>query len=255
MSLSWLITNLIAAILLPPLNLLVPGLWGLFLLRHRRRLAIGLISFSLVALWLLSTPYVAKAFLAAFETPPLAQPTGKEADAIVILGGGTYPAAPEYGNDTVRFSTLQRLRYGAHLARLTGKPILVSGGAPDGGPAEAPLMREVLVNEFAVPVRWVEAGSDNTYDNAMASAALLHAAGITRIYLVSDAWHLTRAVPMFERTGLTVVPAGTGYVNTAPTLPLDFLPDGAYLRYSHYATHEAIGWLWYRLRQFWDQRF
>ncbi|TSA21394.1 MAG: YdcF family protein [Betaproteobacteria bacterium] len=249
MNTSWLITNLLAVLLLPPLNLLLLALIGLWLMRRRRTLGKILIIFSFIGLWLLSTPYVAKRYLAAFEAAPLVNPTGHEADAIVILGGGKYRHAPEFGNDSIKGEALERLHYGAWLAQRVHKPLLVSGGAPDGGPAEALIMKTVLERDFHTPVRWVEGRSNNTRENALYSAQQLKAAGIGRIYLVSQAWHLPRAIPEFERAGLVVVPAGTGFVNTAPTTPLDFLPNGGYLKHSYHASHEAIGRIWYGLHR------
>ena len=258
MNTGFLLTNLIAALLLPPLNLILIGLLGLWLLRataKRRRVLLGksLIVIALLGLGLLSTPWVAKRYLAAFEAPALTHIDRNAADAIVILGGGKYRNAPEFGTDNIKGESLERLRYGAFLARQTGKPILVTGGAPDGGPAEAPLMQAVLEQDFRVKTRWVEDRSDNSRENAAYSAEILKKAGITRIWLISQAWHLPRAIPEFERHGLTVIAAGTGFVNTAPTTPLDFVPNGGYLRLSHHATHEAIGRVWYRLRALFDE--
>ncbi len=48
----------------------------------------------------------------------------------MVLGGGRYRDAPEYGNDTVGEYTLVRLRYAAKLHRETGFPLLVTGGRP-----------------------------------------------------------------------------------------------------------------------------
>ena len=256
MNTGWLLTHLVAAFLLPPLNLVLMGLLGLWLLRTTRRRALfgkGLIVTALLGIALLSTPWIAKRYLAAFEAPALMHIDRKAADAIVILGGGSYKYAPEFGGQhNIKGEALERLRYGAYLARQTGKPILVTGGAPDGGPAEAPLMQAVLAQDFQVRTRWVEDRSDNTRENAAYSAEMLKQDGVTRIWLVSQAWHLPRAIPEFERHGLTVIAAGTGYVNTAPTIPLDFVPNGGYLRLSHHATHEAIGRVWYRLRALFD---
>lgn len=253
MNIGWLITNTLAAFLLPPLNLVLVALVGLWLLRasgKRRRPLLGksLIVIALLGMTLLSTPWVAKRFLAAFEAPALTHIDPNAAEAIVILGGGSYKNAPEFGSHNIKSETLERLRYGAWLARRTGKPILVTGGAPDGGPAEAPLMQAVLEQDFRIKTRWIEDRSDNTRENAAYSAEILKKNGVTRIWLVSQAWHLPRAIPEFERHGLTVIAAGTGFVNTAPTIPLDFVPNGTYLRLSHYATHEAIGRAWYHLR-------
>lgn len=247
MSLTWLVTNFIAAFLLPPLNLLLVGGLGLLLLKRRRRLGKAMIGFSLAALCVLATPFVAGKMLDALK-PPATPLTGTEADAIVILGGGRYADTLEYGGDTVGRLTLERVRYGAWLARKLGKPLLVTGGSPEGGQPEGQLMRAVLEHEFGVKVRWVEERSNTTRENAMFSAKLLKMAGIRRIYLVSHAWHLPRALPEFEREGLLVVAAGTGYsLDHGPTL-MDFVPSAKGLYDSYLAMHEGIGLVWYRFR-------
>ncbi|MGQ9861133.1 MAG: YdcF family protein [Thiobacillaceae bacterium] len=249
MNLGWLVTNLVAALLLPPLNLLVLSAWGAWLTRSRRRQRLGraLIWLSVAGLWLLSTPYLAGLMLDALK-PPYRPITGDQADAIVILGGGVQRGNLEYGGDTVGRLTLERVRYGAWLARETGKPVLVTGGAPEGGEAEGHLMRAVLEREFGIPVRWVEDRAANTRENALHSAELLEAAGARRIFLVTHAWHLKRAIPEFERAGLVVIPAGIGYSAPESQNVLDFLPSARGLRDSYYAMHEGIGLIWYRIR-------
>ena len=68
---------------------------------------------------------------------------------------------------TVGRLTLQRLRYGAILARATGLPILVAGGASNPGIASrAALMQRVLERELSVAVRAVEGHSSDTLSNA-----------------------------------------------------------------------------------------
>lgn len=248
MSITWLLTNLIAAFLLPPLSPLIVGLAGLVLLKRRRGLGRALIATSLVSIWLLSTPIVAALLLDALKPPPLTF-TGKEADVIVILGGGRIPGSVEFGGDTPGRFTLERVRYGAWLAKKLRKPILVTGGSPDGGIPEGEMMRASLEQEFAVKdVRWVEAASNNTRENARLSARLLKTAGIDRVYLVTHAWHLARATPEFEATGLRVIPAGTGYSLPERANPLDYVPNAKALHDSGLAVHEWIGLLWYRIR-------
>lgn len=247
MSITWLLTNFLAAFLLPPLNLLLLGGFGLLLLKRRRGLGQTLIGFSLAALWLLATPFVGDGMLDALK-PPASNLDGRQADAIVVLSGGSRYDTVEYGGDTVGRFTLERVRYGAWLARKLGKPLLVAGGAPDGGRPEGQLMRETLEREFGVKVRWVEDRSENTWENAHFSAALLKKEGISRIYLVSHAWHLPRALPAFEHEGLRVVPAGTGYSRGHGPRPLDFVPSAKGLYDSYLAMHEGIGLVWYRIR-------
>jgi len=248
MSNSWLLTNFIAALLLPPTSLVIVGLIGLVLLKSRRTLGQILIASSLISIWLLSTPLIAGRLLDSLKPPPVAF-TGKEADAIVILGGGRIQDSIEFNGDTLGRFTLERVRYGAWLAKKLHKPILVAGGTPDGGMPEGEMMRASLEQEFAVKdVRWVEAASNNTRENARRSAHLLKDAGIDRIYLVTHAWHLARAMPEFESVGLHVIPAGTGYSLPAKIELLDFTPNAKALHESWLATHEWIGLLWYRIR-------
>lgn len=247
---SWFLTNLISAFLLPPLNLLLVGAAGLLLWHKRPRLAQTLIAVSLALLWLCSTPFVAESALHLLEGAPKALDTRTEqADAIVVLGGGTYFHAPEYGTDTVSDSALVRLRYAARLQRETGKPILVTGGKPLGNDlSEAQQMKSVLENEFKVPVRWTEDASDNTLENARYSYQLLHKSGIKRIYLVTHAWHMPRSAMVFRRAGFEVVPAPTAWTTRYKVDLLDFIPRAEAIRGSRIFMHELIGLLWYRLK-------
>lgn len=77
-------------------------------------------------------------------------------------------------------------------------------------------MAEILEGEFGVPVRWREELSRDTADNARFSAVMLKAAGISRIVLVTQAFHMPRAVALFEAAGLQVVaaPPASGLAST-----------------------------------------
>lgn len=244
---EWIVRNALAAALLPPGSLLLVVLCGLALMRRRRFFGRSLIALGLVSLYLLSTQYVADGLLQTLEPPPvdLANTSGQ---AIVVLGAGTYFDAPEYGSTTVNANALVRLRYAAHLYRATRKPVLVSGGTPEGAPTgEATHMQTVLERDFQVPVQWREDQSHTTLENARLSHAILSAAGIRRIYLVTQAWHMPRAELAFERAGFEVIPAPTGYATRFRVTVLDFVPDARALRDSSVFFHELLGIGWYRL--------
>ncbi len=247
---SWFITNVIAAFLLPPLNLLLLGMGGLALWHKRPALARGLVATSFALLWALSTPYVAESLMGLLEGEHAPLDTKKQsADAIVVLGGGTYFGAPEYGVDTVSEDTLVRLRYAARLQRETGKPILVTGGKPAGNDLpEAQLMKTALEHDFDVPVKWTEDESANTYENARFSQDKLAPLGIKRIYLVTHAWHMPRAARVFQAAGFDVVSAPTGFTTRYSPGLLEYLPNARALHDSKRFVHEIIGLLWYRLK-------
>lgn len=248
-SMDWVIRNALAAAILPPGFLVLVALGGLALVRRRPRLGVGLITLALLALYALSTQYVADTLLQTLEAPPADPRAREEGQAIVILGAGTYFSAPEYGAATVNAEGLVRLRYAAHLHRANRKPILVSGGAPEGAPvAEAALMQAALQRDFEVPVAWTEGRSRTTLENARFSHEILSAAGIRTVYLVTHAWHMPRARLVFEDAGFAVIPAATSYATRFRLTLLDFLPAAHALRDSSRFFHEVIGIGWYRLQ-------
>jgi len=239
----FLLKKLLTAWVFPPMGLVLLTLAGVgLLLLRRRRLGIACIVFGQGLLAALSLPVVAAALMHGVERYPAVDAAALgQGQAIVVLGGGSHLAAPEYGGeDTVSAASLQRVRYGARLARQSGLPLLVSGGAVYGGRAEALSMQAVLRDEFRLPVRWVDDRSRDTRENAQYAARLLKEAGLTRIVLVSHAYHLARAVPLFEAQGLTVTAAPTMF--EAQRQGLDaWLPSLDALRSSRLALHEWVG--------------
>lgn len=245
---NWIATHLVSACLLPPLNLILLAGFGLLLARSRPRAGRGLIALSLFLLYLMSTPILSDLALRKFEGPYVAPAAG--ADAIVVLGGGSYFDAPEYGGkNTVSCWALERLRYAARLYRKTGKPLLVTGGIlPGSADSEASQMKAALEEDFDVPVKWTENASFDTEQNASKSAAILKRNGVRSIYLVSQAWHMPRAVRMFRRAGLTVIPAPTGFTTFLKPDMLSFFPSAEALWKNKILMHEIIGIAWFELK-------
>lgn len=233
----------LATLVLPPTSSGLLALLGIALLSRWHRLALALIGLSALAVLALSMPVVAQALVRTLEPAPidLVIVRSKAPQAIAILGGGRHRGALEWGGETVNHYTLQRLRYGAKLARELSLPVLVSGGLPGQGERpEAVLMRDVLVTEFKTDVRWVEAASLTTRENARLSAPVLLAAGISRIVLVTDAAHMPRAQRNFAAQGFTVTPAPTGYVGQVPLAWNHLLPSVEGLRRSNIALREWL---------------
>lgn len=238
----FLLKKILTALALPPAGPLLLAALGLLLMRRRPRLGKSLAWSGLVLLWLLATPAVTKPMLAAIEdVPPLDIAQAKGAQAIVVLGGGSSLAAPEYGGDTVGSGTLVRIRYAARLQRETGLPLLVSGGAPLGGVPEGRSMQAALEREFGVKVRWVEDASADTRGNARLSAPLLHKAGVTRVLLVTHAWHMRRAQGEFAAENVTTIAAPTAYEAKGPLTALDLLPGSGGLWAGRIALNELLG--------------
>ena len=234
--------KVLAALVLPPLGPLLIAIAGAALLGRRPRLGRALVWTGLGLLVALSTGLVAGGLLRLVDdSPPVTADQARSAQAIVILGGGVRRNAPEYGGDTVGRLTLERVRYGAMVARATGLPVLVTGGFTGGATrAEADVMRETLEREFGVPVRWTEDRSRNTRENAQFSVARLEKEGVRRVVLVGHGFDMRRARAEFAAAGLEVVPAPT-FVPADGTFDLaDLVPIVHGLQASYYALYELL---------------
>jgi uncharacterized SAM-binding protein YcdF (DUF218 family) len=233
------IKAVLKALFLPPTGLILITLLGLSLYRRFPRTSRAMAWGSVLLLFVLSIPAVSGALLRGLETaPPLDIAHAADARAIVIIGGGKRRHAAEYGGDTLGELTLERVRYGAVVARLTHLPILVSGGSVYGGETEAKLMQEALEREFGQPVQWLEARSRTTHENALRSAEILRAAGIRRVILVAHNFDMRRATAEFADAQIETIPAPTGGSFEHPDSLLDFLPSMSGLRGSYYALYE-----------------
>lgn len=247
----FLIKKILTACLVPPFGPLLVIILGLLLQARRPRLGRALAWFGVVSAVLLSLPLTVGWLVAPLENqPPLDLSRVGEAQAIVILGGGRNGYAPEYGGQTVNRLTLERVRYGAVLARQTHLPVLVSGGAPSGGRAEAMLMAQTLSEDFGIQARWLEKASRDTQENAQLSAAILKPLGIQKVILVSHALHLRRAQAEFSAAGLETLAAPTNFAQgTSGDEHIPWLLPNAKAAYTGWmACHEWLGILAQKLR-------
>ncbi|NBC14914.1 MAG: YdcF family protein [Gammaproteobacteria bacterium] len=249
--------SVLKQLLLPPGLFLVLIAVAFLLVRGTLGRMVLFVAWSL--LLIMSLPVLAGPLIALLERYPALPPDAVDqtgAGAIVVLGAGVYRDAPEYGGHTVDLNGMKRARYAAWLHRRTGLPIHVSGGAGPAAPGR--VMRRFLEQELGVPVAMLEDESRNTRENAERSAPLLRAAGIHRVLLVTDAWHMPRAADAFRRVDVDVVPAPTYFLSGSRRLPGErsdpderarrWLPQAASFYASYYAIHELVGSVYYQLR-------
>ena len=237
-------------VLLPagPLILALLGL-ALFHFTRWRRSGTALCAVAILGFWWLALPITADVLGRAGERyPALDLRHIPHADAIVILGGGARAAA-EYGGPAPSLITLQRLAYGAFVARATGLPILVTGTAH-----EAAAMRNSLQRDFGVPAQWVEDRSLDTQQNAERSAVILKRANASTIVLVTSASHMSRAVVEFRALGFAVIPAPTGMWVLQEWQWRRWVPSVDALARSQSALYEDLGNFVQALRVRWRAR-
>ena len=184
-------------------------------------------------------------------------------DAIVILGGGERSLDPPRVLPEVNEAG-DRLIYGAWLYRRGRAPnVLVTGGRIDFLRSTTPgaVSMAALLEFFGVPQQaiWLESEARNTYENATYSRQLLTEHQAHRILLVTSALHMPRAVRLFERQGLDVIPAPTDFLISdaewaditradVRTQLIYLLPDSESLFRTTQALKEYIGIAVYGLR-------
>jgi len=241
-------------LLLPPGLLLLLLLFAWWFRRSRPRLAGVCFAVGLGGFWLMSLPVMVEWGAGALESEPALTQSqwstlAEQADAIVVLGSGRERGDPAWGSDQPTGVGLERQRYAARLAKASGLPILTSGGLHYGTPpTEAALMAESLLNDFDVKVRWQEGRSRTTWENAQFTAQVLEPQSVKRIVLVTQAWHMQRAVWSFEQAGFTVVPAPVGFLGVDNARPLGgWMPEFKSIWQSGQLLNEAVGLVGYKL--------
>jgi uncharacterized SAM-binding protein YcdF (DUF218 family) len=125
----------------------------------------------------------------------------RPASAIVVLGARTLP-------DGAPSPALQgRIEHAASLHRLGLAPlVLFSGG---GSPVTEARVAVTAACLLGVPETCcvLEEQSRSTHENARFTAALLRARGVSDAIVVTDDFHLYRAVAHFRRFGVVAQPA------------------------------------------------
>ena len=238
---------LLTALVIPPGGPLLLVLLGILVALRRRGAGLAIAALGMVLAFLLSTNGFA--LVLARHLMPQVVPASvadvQQVQAIVVLGGGIQAHAPEFGEPQPAPHTLQRLRYGAWLARQTGKPVGFAGGvgwAANGtaiGP-EGPVARRVLA-EYGLAPRWVDDRSRDTAENAARMAEQLLPAGVRHIALVTDATHIPRAAAAFRAAGFEVLPAPTGFPTAQSRPLLEWLPSGVGAQTNRTLVREWLG--------------
>ena len=242
----------LTALAMPPAAPLL--LMGLGLLWRKRMLG-GLLGFvGLASLWLLScnavAVWLAQTILPQVSALPPATAAASlhasQVQAIVVLGGGVKPSAPEYAGAQPSADTATRLRYGVWLARQSKLPLAFAGGvgwanSGTAAPSEGAMARALVAQDYGLALRWVDDQSRDTAENAAHMRTLLARDGIQRIALVTQAWHMPRAQQAFERAGFSITPAPTGFTLPEQRPLLEWLPTGRGLQASSEVLREWLG--------------
>ena len=246
-------TRLLRIFFLPPglfIEILIVVIW---LMPRRPRLARGLAVALMAAIYALSTPLVADALHRglAISPLPIEQARDSHAQVIVCLASGGIEQQPELGGTGLSDDSLERTYYAVRLQQQTGLPILFTGGAWKGFSIAEPMAEAAHAMGAPKARLLVETASQDTWQNAKLSEALLKQRGWNKVLLVTQSWHMRRAIYAFSHTSLQAVAAP--YESDRLT-PLDgglvlWLPRRSALDISSRSLEEWLGLLFYRFKQ------
>jgi len=235
--------------LAPPTVFIALCLAGALIAIRWRRSGLGLVLAASLCLYVAAMPAVSSYLLYRVESRLPATPDLTRAQAIVVLGGDVRAGDGAAVPDTLGPLSLERVVFATQAYRRLQLPVAVSGGRiGDAQQSEAGLMQAALEAGFAVPVTWTEGRSRTTWENALYTAPLLREKHLTTVVVVSQAWHLPRALWAFKRVGLNALPWPSPRTPARAGAVEDYLPSVAALQDTARALHEIIGAYYYRWR-------
>ena len=249
-TLSKFLPQLVYPFSLALLLLLLAWAWVLLGKRWKGSIAIGL---ALAILMITASPLsqaVYRQHEQKFPAVPIAQ--SPNAGAIVVLGGDVgIPNAPR----TTSQLDGNRLFHAFRLYKAAKAPVIVITGGnvfPQEGLQSEAMYSKAILEEIGVASDAIltETDSRNTYQNAVNTRKMLGEIGIDRIILVTDAFHMPRAVAVFEKAGFEVIPSPSGFsvVDFARPKLLEWWPSLGNLSKAHAVMREKLGLIVYQLR-------
>lgn len=238
--LIWL--KFIAAFLQPPgLNVLLCVLGIYYWLRSAAWMAAFFLISSTILLYLSSIPIISDQLLAKLEgqypQSKIAELVNqKEPKAIVVL---LSEADPNYA--------LNFNQYAAQIAKAAQLPILVSGSNSTN---DAAFMAKSLATDFNITgAIWVEGSGYTTRESSKLAKQVLDQNAIKNIFLITNAWHMSRAIQNFKSLGLEVVPVPiptTATISKSNKIE-NFIPSSKCLLHSELFFHEYLENLWSKI--------
>lgn len=248
--------TLLLAIALPPAPMLLLAAWGGWRLRRGRRFGGWMLGLALMVVWLSGTEAGAELLMRAVGEPALLRPEevtalrGRTDGAVLVLGGGVRRQVPEFGAGAPTPTTAERLAYGVWLARRSGWPLGFTGGigwtATKLHQPEAAIVGRVVAQDYGLSLKWAEASSRDTRENAAHTLPLLARSGVKQVILVTHDIHMRRALRAFEAEAgpldMTIIPAPVGLRVDSLTGFDDWCPSVEGFARVRYVVYESLAW-------------
>jgi len=204
--------------------------------------------------WFCSTSFGSAFLMRPLENrfPAIAVQDLAKADVVVMLGGmidanSRRGSRPEFGSAVDRLSASLEI-----IFHKKADFVLVSGGSGlmlQGGLREGDVLRNYLAAQgFSAQKILSESVSRNTRENAVESGKIISARRLTKIVLVTSAFHMPRSVACFRKAGIEVIPYPVDYrAAERSSFPESFFPSAQGIDDFSTAVRELVGLLAYKL--------
>ena len=241
---------------LPILYILLIAFFA-FSIKGKKRIGKYLIWISVVWFFMISTPFLPKTLLASLENkyPPINIPVSSFAQLyeqgvcvnILVLGSGYETDDRLSYSGQLNASSLGRLVEGIRLSHLIPRSKLVFSGYAG---------RQKLAQADVLALAAQELGIDSTviqtipepWNTKNEAREYFKRFGTTsKLYLVTDAAHMPRAIMHFKKAGLKPIPAPINFVikkKLVLSSYTDYFPGSQNIRFMEIVIQEYLGILW-----------
>jgi len=230
-----------------------------------KRIGKYLLVLGIIAYFAFSSSPLSTVLLGRLENryPPLHDVEGVNGvDTIVLLTGAAWDDPRLPPTSQVGETTVVRLLEAIRLFHLIPEAkVVILGGPLDSDGEDIPVSRIVgkLASAMGIPEErmTLETDSTNTYEHGVEIKKIL---GKKPFLLVTSAYHLPRAMAVFQKLGLSSIPAPANfrvirrdpgvYASTGKLMKqfISALPSSDNLANSGRALHEYVGFVWYWVR-------
>ena len=240
--------NKILPIIVSPLGLIIILLFfGVF----RKRMLPSLIG--LIILIILSLPIVSGQLIKLLEQDyrPTTPNETARADTVIVLSGMVTLIEKNDGIHYEFSEAVDRIFAGINLLKIgkAQKIILTRGKLPwSVGVPEGEFLAEFIQSQGINPNRILLSEIvQNTNDEAKAISRMLPKN--SEVILVTSAFHMPRAVKVFQNQNLKVIPYAVDFRSSVKEINIiDFLPQASAFKDSNFYFREIIGRVYYSMR-------
>ncbi len=235
-----LVSKLFTGFFLPPGLFITLFVIIAFLSKKVRKIAI----FSAILLYLISTKPIANLLLTPLETNLTIIQQKNDTKYTILLGGGFN------FEDIFKFSphAFKREVYAFMISKETNTPLIFCGAKKEMKAFLDDL--RLFEKQFNFKITYYfPKPSLNTYQNAETASELFEKNGWKKkIYLITSAYHMKRAIMLYKHFGFEVIPKPVDFLRDYNYDYWDFLPNAGSFLKSYAAIHEYFGILSLKIR-------